>query len=296
MRGSIIPRIWGQLLLMLILSIVAAIFTQHRPDLLGTLTEIPVTLVGLSLSTLMILRTNAFYKRWLERRQLWGQLAIVSRCFVRETSGFAESERSCLLLGLCTFVGGIAARLRDQDELKAITRWAPDADRFPPASPTDAILQQVGKTCFKLMTQGDIHPVHYRVLETHLSKLSNIQSSLVQIKGPISGSPYTTILRNLVYLYCVLIPFALCPPLGWWTVVLTPIISYPFLRLDALRGELGDPFGNAPNSLSLETMIHDIERELLTALGYKRLPAPVFTSGSALTQNEVALPIASNHL
>jgi putative membrane protein len=83
------------------------------------------------------------------------------------------------------------------------------------------------------------------------------------------------LLHRTALLFCLLLPFALAPTLGWWTPLLVLIVSYTFFGLDALGDQLEDPFGTDDNDLPLDAMVRTIERELLFAMGRAELPPPL---------------------
>lgn len=83
------------------------------------------------------------------------------------------------------------------------------------------------------------------------------------------------LLHRTAHLFCLFLPFALAPALGWWTPLLSVIVGYAFFGLDALGDELEDPFGEDDNDLALDAMSRTVERELLDAMGVSPLPDPV---------------------
>ncbi|MNJ76433.1 Bestrophin, RFP-TM, chloride channel [compost metagenome] len=87
--------------------------------------------------------------------------------------------------------------------------------------------------------------------------------------------PYTLLLHRTIYIFCVLLPFAMAQPLGWLAPIFTAIVSYTFFGLDAISDELEDPFGHDENDLPTDAMVRTIEREILSAAGHTDLPAPL---------------------
>ncbi|UAK25337.1 bestrophin family protein [Sphingomonas nostoxanthinifaciens] len=271
-RGSILPRILRPLLFIVAASIVAVVVAGVRPGLMTGLSAMPFTLVGLSLSIFMSFRNTACYDRWWEGRKLWGQLIIASRAFARQVSALPLAERAPLLEGLCGFAAGLAASLREGDEVAAIERYAPAGDWGGTPNPTNAVLSAVGARCLALMASGAITPIHYSILEIQLTELSHVQGGCERIKGTPVPFSYSLLLHRTAYVFCLLLPFALAPALGWWTPLPTFLVSYAFFGLDALGDELGDPFGTDQNDLPLDSMVRTIERELLHAAGHVDLP------------------------
>lgn len=281
-RGSILPRIAGPLLLILAVSLGASLVGQLHPALLSRFSAMPFTLIGLSLSIFMSFRNTACYERWWEARRLWGQLIIACRSFARQSAGIEAQDRALMLRALAGFTASLAARLRDQDEAAACARHL-EAD-LPAGTPnvTDAVLSLVGRRCRELARDGQIEAIHYSVLETQLTELGHVQGGCERIKSTPLPFSYSLMLHRVAYVFCLLLPFALAPALGWWTPLPAVLISYAFFGLDALGDELTDPFGADLNDLPLDAIVRAVEREMLHAAGADDLPPPVAATGYVL--------------
>jgi len=283
LNGSILPKILGRLLVLGAISVGAVILHRYFPEPMGHLSAMPFTLIGLALSIFMSFRNNACYDRWWEARKLWGQLIIASRSFARQTAVLAPDEREPLLSGVIGFAHGLAAKLRGSDEIAAIAPWVAEDGDAPAPNPTDAVLAAIGAQCARLTASAAITPIHYSVLEAQLTELSHVQGGCERIKSTPLPFAYSLLLHRTALLFCLLLPFALAPALGWWTPLLVLIVSYTFFGLDALGDELEDPFGTDDNDLPLAAMARTVERELLHTLGRENLPPPLAPIKSRLS-------------
>ena len=99
-----------------------------------------------------------------------------------------------------------------------------------------------------------------------------MQASCERIKSTPLPFPYTLLLHRTIYLFCILLPFAMAEPLGWLTPVFTAIVSYTFFGLDEIGDDLEDPFGFDENDLPCNAILRTLEREVLAALGNEQLP------------------------
>jgi ion channel-forming bestrophin family protein len=280
-NGSILPLVMGRLVTIALLSVVAVVAATNHPGLFAQISAIPFTLIGLALSVFTSFRNNACYERWWEGRKLWGGIVIAARSFARQASTLDEPDRRLLLRGLCAFTDGLAARLRGDDEVMAITRWsdAPVADML---NPTDGVLYHMGARCLVLMQEGRIGAIHHSLLEGQIMALSQAQAGCERIaQTPIPFS-YSLLLHRTAYLFCLALPFALAGSLGWWTLLPVLLISYTFFGLDALGDQLEDPFGLEPNDLPLNALCSMVKREMLAFLGEADLPPPILPRNHVL--------------
>jgi putative membrane protein len=282
MRGSIIPRIAWRLLLIVIVSAGAVLLARTEPKMFFELGAMPFTLIGIALSIFMSFRNSACYDRWWEARKLWGQLIVSSRSFARQIAAIDPAERDPMLLGLCGFAGGLAARLRNEDEVERIGQWSDAARWAAQPNPTDAVLADIGRRCTDLAAAGTIRDIHYSVLEGQLTQIGGVQAGCERIKTTPLPFAYALLLHRTAYMFCLLLPFALAGSLGWWTPLLVLVVSYTFFGLDALGDELEDPFGYDPNDLPLDAMVRLIERELLAAAGRTELPPAILPTNYVL--------------
>jgi putative membrane protein len=271
LKGSIAKRIaLRSLLVTLLASVIVLVETLH-PAYFSKVNATPFTLLGLSLSIFMSFRNNACYDRWWEGRKQLGQMIIEVRSLIRETQVLSDPlERASLLRGLCGFAHGLIARLRLEDEAQALKPWIA-VDSGHPNLP-DQVLQQLGARFSGLAERGVISEWRYTQLETRLVSLSQVQAACERIKSTPLPFPYTLLLHRTIYLFCILLPFAMAEPLGWLTPVFTAIVSYTFFGLDEIGDDLEDPFGFDENDLPCNAIVRALEREILAALGETALP------------------------
>jgi putative membrane protein len=273
LKGSIAKRIALRSLLVTLLASVIVLVEIWHPAYFSKVNATPFTLLGLSLSIFMSFRNNACYDRWWEGRKHLGQLIIEVRSLIRQTQGLMEAaERELMLRELCGFAHGLIARLRVENEMSAIKPWTQDAVDAEHPNITDALLQRIGVRCSALAEHGQISEWRYTQLETRLVSLSQVQASCERIKSTPLPFPYTLLLHRTIYLFCILLPFAMAESLGWLTPVITAIVSYTFFGLDEIGDDLEDPFGFDENDLPCNAILRTLEREVLAALGQTDLP------------------------
>lgn len=273
LKGSIAKRIALRTLMVTLLASAIVLVEILHPSSFTKVNATPFTLLGLSLSIFMSFRNNACYDRWYEARKAWGEVIVQVRSIIRETRILSESDqRPPLLLNLVGFAHSLNARLRREDEAAASSAWVtpkPDA-QVPDYSAQ--ILHRIGEQCSDLQQAGALSEWRYILLANHLTSLTQAQAVCERIKNTPLPFPYTLLLHRTIYLFCILLPFAMAEPLGWLTPLFTAIVSYTFFGLDAIADELEDPFGRDENDLPTDALVRTIERDILAELGVAQLP------------------------
>uniref|UniRef100_UPI003567EA1E bestrophin family ion channel n=1 Tax=Psychrobacter sp. TaxID=56811 RepID=UPI003567EA1E len=74
LRGSIVPKVYPQILLIGLISALITNIQHGFPSSFSSYSVAPFTLLGIALSLFLGFRNNASYQRWWEARGLWGQL------------------------------------------------------------------------------------------------------------------------------------------------------------------------------------------------------------------------------
>ena len=273
LKGSIAKRIALRTLMVTLLASAIVLVEILHPSSFTKVNATPFTLLGLSLSIFMSFRNNACYDRWYEARKAWGEVIVHVRSISRETRIISESDqRRLLLLNLVGFAHSLNARLRREDEAAASSAWvSPKPDAQVPDYSAQ-ILHRIGAQCSDLQQAGALSEWRYMLLANHLTSLTQAQAVCERIKNTPLPFPYTLLLHRTIYLFCILLPFAMAEPLGWLTPLFTAIVSYTFFGLDAIADELEDPFGRDENDLPTDALVRTIERDILAELGVAQLP------------------------
>lgn len=83
-HGSVLSKIFSRLLLNFLFSIAVLIILPWYTHLGIKFTLAPFSIIGVAIAIFLGFRNNAGYARYVEARQLWGQLMIASRSLLRE--------------------------------------------------------------------------------------------------------------------------------------------------------------------------------------------------------------------
>ncbi|KAF9952441.1 hypothetical protein BGZ72_006279 [Mortierella alpina] len=73
---------------------------------------------------------------------------------------------------------------------------------------------------------------------------------------------YSIHLRQVVFLYCLALPFTFIEVLGWGLVPLMALVSFTLFGMEGIGREIENPFGKDANDLHMDDFCRDLKREL----------------------------------
>ena len=91
-RGSIIPKIWPQLLAVFVLSLLVTVSEAHGLIRSNPILPLPFSLIGIALSIFAGFRNSASYERWWEARKLIGQMVMEARSLSRQAHAYLDNS------------------------------------------------------------------------------------------------------------------------------------------------------------------------------------------------------------
>ncbi|MGB3652040.1 MAG: bestrophin family ion channel [Rivularia sp. (in: cyanobacteria)] len=229
---------------------------------------IPSIVLGL----LLVFRTNTAYDRFWEGRKAWGSvvnnvrnLARLILVSVDEICPEDRKDKVAVLHLIVAFAVATKLHLRSQpanselEELMIESRYLTLLTmNHPPLEIAFWIgdyLQQQYKTNrldnYQLITMQEL----INRLVDNLGACERI------LKTPIPLA-YTIHLKQLLILYCLLLPFQLVESLGWMTGLITAVISFTLFGIEAIGLEIENPFGFDDNDLPLNAICDTMKRNI----------------------------------
>ena len=276
LEGSVLPRILPQLGITALMAAGAVLASRlHWPWCLG-FTPAPFGYLGVSLAIFMGFRNSASYDRWVEARKIWGALVIQTRSLARQAVALLDSpERARRVVHLTlAFTHALKHQVRESDPRAALAPWVEAelledilATRFRPA----AILVAIDREFQAARRAGEIEAVLIPAVEVSLGALSDVLAASERIANTPIPFTYSIIIHRTVFLFCFMVPFGLAQAVGLLTPLITVVVAYPFLALEALAQELENPFGEDPNALPLNAISETVEQSLRETLGERGL-------------------------
>ncbi|MFV4765070.1 bestrophin family protein [Citrobacter portucalensis] len=277
-HGSVLSKIFSRLLLNFLLSIAVIIMLPWYTMLGIKFTLAPFSILGVAIAIFLGFRNNACYSRYVEARHLWGQLMIASRSLLREvkTTLPDDAELGQFVRLQIAFAHCLRMRLRRNPQAEPLAKYLSEKDLqtvFSAQSPANRILLLMGEWLAVRRRDGQLSDILFHSLNNRLNDMSAVLAGCERIANTPVPFAYTLILHRTVYLFCIMLPFALVVDLHYMTPFISVLISYTFISLDALAEELEDPFGTENNDLPLDAICNAIEIDLLQMNDETNVPA-----------------------
>jgi putative membrane protein len=118
----------------------------------------------------------------------------------------------------------------------------------------DYLQQQHNRNCLNTYQLIDLSDV----LESMVDMLGACERIL---KTPIPLA-YVIHLKQLLLIYCLLLPFELVSILNWWTGIVVGLVSFTLFGIEEIGVEIENPFGHDPNDLPLDAICETMRRNI----------------------------------
>ena len=315
-RGSVLPRILGDVFLFGLLSILIVIvmqWLQQRHDIDVSVASGPFQAAGAVLGLLLVLRVNAGYNRWWEARVLWGGIVNQSRnlAILGLTLGLGDPRwRSQFIKYVASFPHVTRRSLRNQRVLPELERLLDDNQR---REIVDSIHMpgEVSSRLSELLCEarrGGMDGFAYSRAEEQRARLVDHLGGCERIRATPLARSSAILVRQFIFLYLLALPASMIDMFDetgidsffstdlslsqiWLVPPLVMLIAFMLLSLDRIGMELQNPFDTQRiDFLPLDTLCTMIERNVLELL--HRYPHPDVT---APVPENVELPPDAMH-
>jgi ion channel-forming bestrophin family protein len=269
-QGSVLPRIIMKVFCYgafgLLISVLYFSKIPVSAKALGGL--IPSIVLGL----LLVFRTNTAYERFWEGRKAWGTIVNNIRNLSRliwvaisEDSPLDRQGKEQALNLLIAFAIATKLHLRSQpidDSIAKLLSPLQFAKLQISGNPPLEIAFWISDYLQSQQEQG-------RISLYQMNQLQNLSSGMVDMLGAcerILRTPiplaYAIHLKQLLLIYCVLLPFQIVEDLKWLTAPSMMLISFTLFGIEAIGVEIENPFGTDPNDLPLDTICTTIQNNI----------------------------------
>jgi ion channel-forming bestrophin family protein len=269
-RDSVIPTILSQVFLCggfgFFISILAYYQVPVSAKVLGGV--VPSIVLGL----LLVFRTNTAYERFWEGRKAWGSIVNIIRNLSRliwvavgENDPIHRYEKEQVLKLLVAFAVATKLHLRSQppdDRLAALVSPLQFAKLQQMNNPPLEIVFWISDYLQAQQEQGQISLYQMNELQNTLNGLVDTLGACERILRTPMPLAYAIHLKQLLLIYCILLPFQMVDDLKWWTAIATALVSFTLFGIEAIGVEIENPFGTDPNDLPLDTICNTIEQNI----------------------------------
>ncbi|MEA5506372.1 bestrophin family ion channel [Halotia wernerae UHCC 0503] len=270
LKGSVISAIYKRVigcgLVGVFVSILYDFNLSVSQPILGSV--IPSIVLGL----LLVFRTSIAYERFWEGRKCWGSIVNTVRNLARqiwvsidEISAEDREGKIATLHLLIAFAVATKLHLRGELVTNELAELIPNSKyrklknmNNPPLEVAfwigDYLQQQYNHNC--------LNSYQLTAMQELLNNLvDNLGSCERILKTPIPLA-YAIHLKQLLLLYCCLLPFQVVESLGWWTGLIVALISFTLFGIEAIGLEIENPFGYDANDLPLDAICHTMKRNV----------------------------------
>jgi ion channel-forming bestrophin family protein len=229
---------------------------------------IPTILLGL----LLAFRTNTANERFWEGRKLWGMIVNTLRNLtwqiwinVKEVTPDDRQQKIAILQLLSVFAITTKNHLRGEgvnEEVKPFLSLSQYHHLQTSQHLPLQVATYLGQYLYEEYQRQNIN--HYQL--TAMQQLINVLIDMVGgceriLKTPIPHS-YNIHLQQLLFLYCLLLPFQSIESLQWGTIPFVAIVSYVLYGIEAIAIEIENPFGLDKNDLPLDQICQNIDQNI----------------------------------
>ncbi|KAJ3109537.1 hypothetical protein HDU97_005194 [Phlyctochytrium planicorne] len=290
-RASVLPSVILPTLLLSVWSAIVCIFYMVKDVnfLSGRLPNsvLLITVLGIVMGLLLVFRTNTSYDRYWEGRRLWGVSLTQIRNLARlvwinvatKTEEDAVQKRGAMNLIIafgCSIkhylrmehghefddLGPFVAHLPEYSGDDASTQAGPRGSKNLPLDITFHLQAYISKCrrtdLIDIPTQG--------AMTTALSSLVDCLSGFERIRDSPIPLAYSIHLKQTLLLYLLSLPFQLVPGIFWGAVPAVTIAAFTLLGIEAIGGQIENPFGYDENDLPQDQYTDDIRDEVFALM------------------------------
>jgi ion channel-forming bestrophin family protein len=229
---------------------------------------IPSIVLGL----LLVFRTNTAYERFWEGRKCWGSLVNNIRNLARQiwvsVDEISPDDKDNKITGLNLLVAFAVAtklHLRGEPANSELQELMPPTKYLqlkimnnPPIGVAfwigDYLQQQYNRNC--------LNSYQLTSLQELLNNLVDNLGACERILKTPMPLAYAIHLKQLLILYCFLLPFQIVQSLGWWTGLIAALVGFTVFGIEAIGLEIENPFGYDANDLPLDAICKTMKRNI----------------------------------
>ena len=261
-KGSVIPTIYKRVIFCGVFGFFISIL--HHFGIPVYWENLDGVVSSIVLGLLLVFRTNTAYERFWEGRKIWGTLVNNVRNLARliwvaieEKSLEDRKDKEATMRLLVAFAVATKLHLRSEAVNSELEGLMPPPRYFKLKTMNNPPLE----IAFWI---GDYFQSQYQRNSLNLyqlNALNDVLNSMVDMLGAserILKTPiplaYSIHLKQLLLIYCLLLPFQFVNSLSWGTGAIVALISFTLFGIEEIGEEIENPFGHDPNDLPLDAI------------------------------------------
>ncbi|MBW4614852.1 MAG: hypothetical protein KME21_16565 [Desmonostoc vinosum HA7617-LM4] len=230
---------------------------------------IPSIVLGL----LLVFRTNTAYERFWEGRKCWGSIVNNVRNLARqiwvsidETSSSDKEHKIRALYLLVAFAVATKLHLRGEAVNQELENLMPSTEEFIKLkimnNPPIEVAFWIGDYLQREYSRNQINSYQLTAMQELLNNLVDNLGACERILKTPMPLAYGIHLKQLLLLYCFLLPFQIVESLGWWTGLIAALVGFTLFGIEAIGLEIENPFGYDANDLPLDAICNTMKRNI----------------------------------
>jgi ion channel-forming bestrophin family protein len=281
---------WPEIAGYLAYTVVVSFLYVRMGYLFLSIGSVPVTILATAVTLLLSFRNNSAYDRWWEARKIWGSVINQSRTFGMQAMSMvlspdpekgvslkAQDTHQELIYRHLAYVNALRLQLRNKEVLGEIREFLPTKDTERIASAVNIATQLnflQAETLSMAKAQGLISELNFISLQENLKLLYDFQGAAERIKNTPFPKIYDFGTRLVLWVFLLLLPFALLETFGYRTIFYSCVVSIVFIEVLRLGILMQEPFLDQPNDIPMTSICRNIEIDLRQMLGESVIPSP----------------------
>jgi putative membrane protein len=228
------------------------------------------SILGFTLSLLLVFRTNSAYDRWWEGRKLWGDLTNSMRSFAVHVHATLPAtcveERKTLASLMQLFTYALQAHLKgERIDADFYTRECAIPSMVEYQNRVDSAAHQpleifrcIMECMHRMGVDGKLKGMSIYHFKTELNKFMDVCGACERIKNTPIPFSYSVFLKKFIFFYVMLFPWIYGTQMLYFIAPVTVFILYVLTSIELIAEEIENPFNGDPNDLPTLEMAFSI--------------------------------------
>ena len=275
LKGSLLRGTWRWIIVCAAYGFLITLAHQlgwlSKINLIYSFPRIALTL-NFVVALLLAFRTNTAHNRFWEGRKLWGAMVNVVRnlargiwVIVEERSPTDREEKRSATQLVPAFAVAMKYHLRSErvncELMPLMSQWQYQRLQEVEHAPLEIAFWLADYLQLQY-NQNKINVFQLNTLQADIDELVDILGGCERILKTPMPIIYTIVLKIILIVDFLVLPFELIQGIGWWTGPAMAFISLIILSINEIGAEIEEPFGRDLNDLPLDLISKTIVRNI----------------------------------